>query len=362
MIEHKSPHTTWKIYTETTHAIEAITKACAEAKHFIYIEQFLFTPDSSNQKFLETLIERAKAGVHIKCVFDSLGSRSLGQSQYLDELVKAGVKVKFFNWMLPFSKHSKSLWYFRNHRRLLVVDKKTMFTGGICFGKRMENWRDTHVRIEGAVVDQAVKTFDSTWKKVYKSHTLILGNQAKTGLDGFSYITQAPLPTKRHVYHRLVEAIRQAKNSIYLTTPYFVPDNKLTRILLKAKKRGVDIKIIVPRVSDHPIVDIASHTYFHQLLEKGIEIYQYPEMIHAKTATIDSDWSMLGTLNLDNVSLRYNFECAIISTSPSFNEDINTIFTNDLSKSTKIDITSWKKRPISQRFFEICVWPVRKFL
>ena len=362
MIEHKSTHTTWNIYTQTTEIVEALTKACQTAKQSIYIEQFLFTPDSSNQKLLEVLIEKAKAGVVVKCIFDSLGSNSLSQSQYLDELLKAGVKVKFFNWILPFSKHNKSLWYFRNHRRLIVIDKKTLFTGGICFGKRMETWRETQVRIEGAVVEQAVKTFEVTWKKVYASHTLLLGSQSKTGLDGFSYITQSPLPTKRHLYHFFLEAIKQAKTEILLTTPYFIPDWKLTRELQRARKRGVQIKILVPRVSDHRIVDIASYTFFNQFLKKGIEIYQYPHMIHAKTAVIDSDWSMVGTLNLDNVSLLYNFECAVVSTSIEFNKDIRDIFTADLRISEQVKENTWNKRGVYQRLLELLVLPIRRFL
>jgi cardiolipin synthase len=365
MSEHKSQHsshTSWKIYTQTSEILKALTKACEEAQESIYIEQFLFTPDSSNQKLLEVLIEKAKNGVQVRCIFDSLGSRYLGQSQYLDELQKAGVKVKFFNWMLPYSKHSKTIWYFRNHRRLILIDKKIMFTGGVCFGKRMESWRDTHVRVEGAVVEQGVKTFESTWKKVYKQHTLELGNQTKTGLDGFSYITHAPLPTKRYLYHRLIDAIRQAKSEVLLTTPYFLPDNKLVHSLLKAKKRGVNIKILIPLISDHSVVDLASTTYFYQFLEKGIEIYRYPEMIHAKTAVIDSDWSMIGTLNLDNVSLRYNFECALVSTSSVFTTELREIFMADIKKSMKMDIVSWKQRPLTQRLLGILVWPIRKFL
>jgi cardiolipin synthase len=362
MIEHKPIHTTWKIYTETPDIVDAITKSCAEAKNSIYIEQFLFTPDPSNQKLLEVLIQKAKNGVHVKCVFDSLGSRHLSQSQYADELIKAGVKVKFFNWVLPFSKQNKSIWYFRNHRRLILIDKKIMFTGGVCFGNRMETWRDTHVKIEGAVVEQAIKTADLTWKKVYKTRSLTLGTQSKTGLDGFSYITQAPFPTKRFIYRRLVDAVKQAQSEILLTAPYFIPDRKLVHRLIKARKRGVVVKILIPEKSDHSIVDIASRTYFKQLLAKGIEIYKYPRMVHAKTAVIDSDWSMLGTLNLDNVSLRYNFECALISSSPKFNQELKEIFNEDIKASKKIGLAEWNKRGFYQQFLEVLVWPIRKLL
>jgi cardiolipin synthase len=227
----------------------------------------------------------------------------------------------------------------------------------------MEEWRETQIKIEGPVVQQAVTVFDQTWKKVYKKHTRSLGTQYKSGLDSFSYITHAPLLRERHVYYRLIDAIRQAKERVYLTTPYFVPDHRLQRVLILAAKRGVDVRILIPKNVDHKIVRLASTTYFETFLQKNVKIYEYlPSMIHAKTAVIDDDWAMIGTLNLDNVSLRYNFESAIVTTNPLCIHELQEHFLNDLKSAMQIHLKEWGRRSSIQKFKEILVWPIRKFL
>lgn len=360
--ERESP-TTWKITTTTEEAWQQLLKAIGEARESIYIEQFLFFPDAIGQQFIELLIKKAKEGVHVKVIVDSVGSFPLGRSEYLDMMHQAGVKVKFFNWMLPFSKNSKKLWYFRNHRRLTIIDREVMITGGTCISKNMETWRDTQIRLEGPVVQQAVHVFDQTWKKVYKKHTLTLGVQYKSGIDSFSYITQAPLLAEKHLYHRLIDAIRQAKKNIYLTTPYFLPDNKLQRVLILAVKRGVDVRVLIPEKSNHPIVDVGSQSYFEYLLNKGLRIVRYkPSMIHAKTVTIDDEWAMIGTLNLDNVSLKYNFESAVITTNRLCAGELREIFVKDLKSASEVRLHDWKNRSNIQKFKEGLVWPIRKFL
>jgi cardiolipin synthase len=246
---------------------------------------------------------------------------------------------------------------------MIITDRSTMITGGTCIGKRMEDWRETQIKIEGPVVQQAVKVFDQSWKKVYKKHTHSLGTQYKSGLDGFSYITQAPLLRERHIYYRLIDAIRQSRKCVYLTSPYFLPDNRLQRVLVLAARRGVDVRILMPAVGDHKIVDLGSDTYFEFLLSKGVKVFRYtPSMIHTKTAVIDDDWAMVGTMNLDNVSLRYNFESAIITTNPLCVDELKGHFMNDLKVSKQMNLDEWKARPRFRKFKELLVWPIRKFL
>ncbi len=355
--------TVWSFATSTQEAWKMILEECGKAKESLYMEQFLFTPDSIGQQFLELFIKKAQEGVHVKIIVDSVGSFGLGRSAYLPALIQAGVKIKFFNWMLPFSKNSRSLWYFRDHRRLIIVDREVLITGGTCIGKRMENWRETQIKLEGPVVQQAVKVFDQTWKKVYKKHTRSLGTQYKSGIDGFSFITQAPLLRERHVYYRLIDAIRQARKRVYITTPYFLPDHRLQRVLSLAAKRKVDVRVLIPAQGDHDVVQIGSESYFEYLLNKGIRIFQYtPSMVHAKTALIDDDWAMVGTMNMDNVSLRYNFESAIITTNSLCVDELRGHFLNDLKVSKEVNLAEWQKRSLVRKVKELLVWPIRKFL
>ncbi len=354
--------TTWHLTYTTADALKMMLKACESAQESIYMEQFLIEPDEIGQEFIKLFVKKAKEGVTVKLVLDSMYSRFMSQSLYIDALQQAGVKVKFFNWLFPFSTHNKKLWYFRNHRRLLITDRQTMVTGGICIAKKMEPWRETCIKVTGPVVSQALYVFDKTWRKVYKKHSLTLGTQYKTGLNGFSYITHAPLIGERHVYYRLIDAIRQAKKTVCITTPYFLPDRRLERVLILAKKRGVDVQILMPRKSNHPLVDVGSHTFFHKLLSKGIKIYRYNDMVHAKTAQVDADWAMVGSMNLDNISLRYNFESALIVTNQVCVEELNAQFKKDLKLADELTLQHWERRSLFQKMKEKMVWPIRKLL
>ena len=143
----------------------------------------------------------------------------------------------------------------------------------------------------------------------------------------------------------MIRAVRCAKKSIYITTPYFVPTRHLSRILRSASKRGVDVKVIVPQWSDHPAVDLCSRSFFMKMLKVGIKIYLYKgEMIHSKTITIDGTWSSVGTLNLDSVSLLYNFEANIISTNNLFTKELVEHFSMDLKDTEEVTIENWKNR------------------
>lgn len=355
--------TTWSFATTTEDSWRMLQKAFNEARESIYIEQFLFFPDTIGQQFIELLIKKARAGIHVKIIVDSVGSFPLGRSMYLEKMEEAGIKIKFFNWMLPFSKNSKKLWYFRNHRRLFIIDRSVLLTGGTCIGSQMTEWRETQIQLEGPAVQQAVKVFDQTWKKVYKKRTLNLGIQYKSGIDGFSYITQAPLPSERHVYYRLIDAIRSARKRVWLTTPYFLPDSRLERVLVLATKRKVDVRILTPKETNHMLVNTGSHTYYDHLLQRGVKIYNYlPCMLHSKTAVIDDEWAMVGTMNLDNISLRYNFESALIISNNLCVSELAEHFEHDLKKSEEITLTEWRKRPLLYKIKEAIVWPIRKFL
>jgi cardiolipin synthase len=359
--EEYTPHE-WKIHTTTKDALDALYASFEKAKESIYLETYLFTPDAIGDRFLKLFEEKARQGVHVRILVDSIGSLPLGKSVYLESLNKAGVKIKFFNWLFPFSKYNKKLWYFRNHRRIALIDKEKVFCGGFCISKKMEEWRETTLEIAGPVVDQAVLVAEKTWKKVYKKRYINLGREWRTGIGSFSFITHAPLLGERHLYHTFVDAIRQAKKSIYITTPYFVPDHRIYRVLRLAEKRGVDVRIILPEKSNYKIIDHAAHTYFHNFLSKGIRIYQYHKMIHAKTAVIDGEWSMIGTLNMDNVSLRYNFECAIVSTDTECAKKMNEIFMEDIKHTKEVELRAWDNRPLIDKCKDLITWPIRKFL
>lgn len=356
------PSTLWKFYTSSVGAWDAMLDECEKATISIDLEQFIFIHDDVGQRFIDVCRRKAKEGVHVRLLCDAAGSFNFYRSTIIDEMKKDGVQIVFFNTFIPWTLHNHSLWFFRDHRKLLIVDGKIGFTGGICLSSEMKDWRDTHVGIQGEVVEEMKQSFTRMWERAHK-RKYRAPDIVKIGAQGFNYVTNSPLPRKRFLYHKLINTIRSAKKYVYLTTPYFVPDQRFIRILKLAAHRGIDVRLIVPEHSDHPIVDIGSKSFFHTLIKSGISIYQYKgKMIHSKTVIVDDEWATVGSFNLDNVSFLYNFEANLVSIDKAFVAELKAHFIEDLQHSTFISLSSWIKRSYTAQLLEILVYPIRKFL
>ncbi|MSR71399.1 MAG: hypothetical protein EXS50_01860 [Candidatus Taylorbacteria bacterium] len=354
--------TSWNFYVTPKEAWDAMLTTCKEAQSSIDLEQFIFCTDEIGNQFIDICRAKAKEGVRVRILCDAAGSFGFYNSTIPQSLRDDGVRIAFFNTLVPGGKHNHTPWLFRDHQKLLVIDNVIAFTGSLALWESTKNWRETHVRIEGDVVPTMTHSFNQMWERAFKNKTRDK-NLPPSTTSGFNYITNAPLPGKRYLYHSLIDAIRSARKYIYFTTPYFVPDQRCARVLKLAARRGVDVRILIPHTSDHPIVDYGSQSHFTKMLENGIRIFRYKNsMIHAKTGTIDSEWSTLGSLNLDHLSFLYNFEGNIVSTNKKFAEDIKQQFVNDLEKSQELTLTEWKKRSLLQKFLEAATWPIRKIL
>ena len=355
----------WQFYTSSIEAWDAMLESISKAEVSIDLEQFILNYDSIGIRFLDALKERAAAGVKIRIIADEVGSFSLYRSGIASSLISAGIEIKFFNSILPWSPNKETLWFFRDHRKLLVIDKKIGFTGGVCLGEEMRSWRESSVRIEGPVVSQMLTSFDVMWSKMYykfKFYFKKKNGKAPENFD-FNYITNAPLPSKRYMYYQLIKAIRKANHYIYLTTPYLLPDSRLLRQLKRAALRGVEVRILVPQKTNSKLVNIGAGTFFTPLLESGVRLFRYNvSMIHSKTGVIDGHWATIGSLNLDNLSLRYNFEGNIVSTDKDFCFELEKQFLDDLKPSSELTLSEWNKRGLTLRFLELLIWPIRKLL
>jgi len=179
----------------------------------------------------------------------------------------------------------------------------------------------------------------------------------------YSFLVNAPRLRQRYIYRALLSAIRNAKNYIYLSTPYFIPDIPLYRALRAAAKRGVDVRIIVPEISDYAFIDHARESYFTLVLKAGVKIYTYvPKMMHAKTAVVDDAWAMAGSFNLDSLSFFFNHEANIASTDQTFIREIKQDFVEDLAVCKKITLEEWAHRPLRRKILELLTWPFHSFL
>ncbi len=338
--------TSWKFYTSNEETLQAMIDACELATESIDLEQFIFVPDNFGNKLIDVCARKASQGVKVRFIWDAAGSFNLFGSNIIENLKSKGIEAIFFKTLFPgfFDVPNYKSWYFRNHRRTLVIDEKIGFTGSICIYEKMKDWRDTNVRIEGLVVDDMHKAFERMWNRAH-GKKLPRIKREKTSDHEFRYISNNPIPRHRRLYHQVVEAIRNSRKYIYITTPYFVPTGHLARVLRLAAHRGVDVKIMIPKSSDQTFVDLSSRTFFHGMLKSGVRMFLYKDkMLHAKTIVIDGDWSSIGTLNMDNVSLLYNFEANIVSINGRFAEELASHFVYDMNNCEEVTLKQWDDR------------------
>lgn len=344
--------TFWKFYTSNEETLSAMIEFCEKAEKTIDLEQFIFVPDSFGNRLIDVCVRKASQGVRVRFIWDAAGSFTLFGSGIIEDLKNKGIELIFFKTLFPgfFDVPNYRSWYFRNHRRTLVIDGKVGFTGSICIYEKMKSWRDTNIRIEGPVVTDMQKTFNRMWDRAHERKLPKIKHEKPSDHE-FRYISNNPIPRHRRLYHQLLEAIRNSRKYIYITTPYFVPTHRLARVLRLAAHRGIDVKIMIPKSSDQTFVDLSSRTFFHSMLKAGVKIYLYKDrMLHSKTIIIDGDWSAIGTLNMDNVSLLYNFEASIISVNGKFAEELVSHFVYDIGNSEEITLEQWNSRYWVEKF------------
>jgi cardiolipin synthase len=226
----------------------------------------------------------------------------------------------------------------------------------------MKLWRDSHVRLLGELAEEASFIFARMWRTVEQGKFLPFRKQF-VYVKNFAFCTNSPHLRQRFIYNELIDVIRNAKKYIYLTTPYFVPDIRLLRVIRLAAKRGVDVRILLPLVSNYRSIDFAAQSYFTLLLKAGVKIYRHTgQMLHAKTAVVDRSWSTIGSFNLDSQSMLFNYELNVVSNSEDFAFELQEIFMKDLQHAHQVLTDEWYKRSSLNKFLEALTWPIHKLL
>ncbi|MDE1941323.1 MAG: hypothetical protein KGI66_04345, partial [Patescibacteria group bacterium] len=355
------------LYASNEEAWLAMLHDCAHAERSIVLEQFIFVDDDFGRKLMNVCAERASHGVKVRFLWDAAGSFSFFGSDIAAELKEKGIEVLFWKTLVPsyFKVSSIRSWFLRNHRRTLVVDGRIGYTGSICVSDALRNWRDTNVRVEGRVAADMENAFERMWHRAKKSKKL--PPRKPSGDPDFRYLTNYPAPGRRHIYSTIIKAFKNARHYAYVTTPYFVPTHRLFNAIREAAERGVDVRLIIPERSNHyPALDIGARSFFSPLLEAGARIFLYPsvdgQIIHSKTIVVDGDWSTVGSMNLDSVSLLYNFEANIVSNDTRFAEELAAHFVRDMNASKEVSLEEWKSRLFVEKIPETLIKLVRKFL
>lgn len=359
---HEHPECT--LYTSTPAIWQAMLADCKAARHSIEIEQYIFAADAIGTEFLEVFKAKARAGVRVRVLLDAVGSWSVYRNTRLHKgLIDAGVELRWYNRFVPVLLHRLGSVYFRNHRKLLVVDGVVGHIGGVNIRDDMHTWRETHARLQGPVVGDIVKSMAALWVKCRVSIPHLIRKPKRGEKSVYEFVPNSPGRRRGYAYRAICQAIRKSQVRVWITVPYFIPSLHLLYLLTKASLRGVDVRILLPEKNDLPVLGIGMHSYFHRLLKAGVGLYLYqPAILHAKVVVCDEAWATLGSLNFDNVSLRYNLEANLVTTDARAVAELALHFETDLAQSKVLTFELWQQRPFKHKVLEKLLWPFHSLL
>ncbi len=363
---------------EATYA--AMFDAIRGARDHVNLESYIIEDDAVGAQFADLLLAQQARGVQVNVVYDSVGALSTPRA-YFERLRAGGIAVLEFNPVNPLEVRTQWLLNNRDHRKLLVVDGRVAFLGGINIssvyasgsvirrpGKKppvakgaaapagAPEWRDTHLRIAGPVVGEFQRLFMQTWQK-QKGPALATRDYFPTlqaqGDDIVRAIGSSPDDPFSLIYLTLISAIGNAQHQVYLTQAYFVPDPQLLQALVAAARRGVDVRLILPSFSDSQLVFHAGRSHYQELLDGGVRLYERSgALLHAKTAVIDGVWSTVGSTNLDWRSFLDNDEVNAVVLGRTFASQMRAAFAQDQAASQAIEPAAWAQRPVGLRLQE----------
>ena len=325
--------------------------------------------DETGHKFADLLLQKQAEGVQVNLIYDSVGSHTT-PAAFFQRLRDGGIEVVEFNPINPFKARGKWRLAKSDHRKIMIVDGKVAFTGGVNIsqvyssglsarreGKDAQTpWRDTDVQIEGPAVAEFQKLFLDTWRK-QKGAKLSARNYFPDLMEQGNVLVgvlgSTPGEANRITFIMYVAAITFAENSLHMTNAYFVPDHQTVEALEDAAKRGVDVKIILAGTTDSKLAQLAGEYFYSRLLKSGLKLYKRRNaLLHAKTLVIDGVWSTVGSTNMDFWSFSINDEVNAVILSREFAVEMEKMFTMDLAESDEVRWEEWKKRPLSLKVKE----------
>lgn len=349
---------------EATYA--AMFQVIENARDHINIESYIIEADEVGSKFADLLLAKQAEGVQVNLIYDSLGSMST-PATFFQRLRDGGIQVVEFNPLNPLEARGKWGLTHRDHRKILIADGTVAIMGGINISevyssspfhrKRREktpiHWRDTDIQIEGPAVAELQKLFFDTWLQQEGPELAQRNYFPELKEEGSALVRvvgSTPGETNRIPFIMYVSAITFAADSIHMTNSYFIPDDQIVKALTDAAKRGVDVKIILPGITDSKLALHAQRYHYSVLLKAGVKLYERnTSLLHAKTAVIDQVWSTVGSTNMDLFSLLTNDEVNTVILNREFAVEMEKMFADDLENSSQIHWEEWKNRPLLPR-------------
>lgn len=348
----------------------AMLEAIRSAQETITFETYIYWSGEVGQQFADALAERARNGVAVKVMLDWAGSMKM-DDELLEEMESAGVEVHQYR---PLKWYNIGRLNNRTHRKLLVVDGRIAFTGGVGIADQWsghaqdpDHWRDLHFRIEGPVVAQVQAAFNDNWIKttgvVLNGEDYFPPQQRVGDMDAHMFVA-SPAGGSESMHLMYLLAIAAAERSIDLEAAYFVPDELIIKALLAARQRGVRVRVILPgKHIDSETVRLASKAHWGELLLGGVEIHEYqPTMMHNKLLIVDREMVSVGSTNFDVRSFRLNDEASLNVYDAAFAERMTEVFEADLKPTVRYTYEMWKQRPLKEKLVEKFILPLKSQL
>ncbi len=367
----------WRIGCEVTvlrdggPTFEAMLEAISAAKESICLETYILASDSTGDRFKLALVERARAGVKGRLIYDAVGSFGISDA-WVNDLRAAGIEVIDFNPIAPW--RAKFNLSHRDHRKILVVDNEVAFTGGLNIANDYApvdeggvGWHDMHCRVRGPIVYDLARLFRRNWiRSGGEPYPPVPRKSVETPGPGGSFVRLLENTRRRNraTFRRAyLHVIRAAKSLVRIENAYFLPDRGLRRALVRAATRGVDVQIIVPGRSDVRIIEWASLYVLRNLARRGIKIWRWRgPMMHAKTATVDAIWSTIGSYNFDSQSRFNNLEVTVEILDPDIGGELARHFDSDVPNCDPYDEGVWLKLPVWKKLLAWIGFRLRRFL
>lgn len=353
-------------YTFGQDLFDDMITAIESARKQVLLETYIWKGDEVGERFKQALIVAAGRGVDVYVIYDTFANLVVSPAfKHFPPTVKV-LRYPIYNAGLRFWRLSH---YGRDHRKILVVDESVGFVGGYNIGSAYATeWRDTHVRITGPGVWDLKRAFADFWnlhrrRLLRHSERPLLLETASTWEPQMRFHRNLPRLWMFPIRGMYIEAINRASRNIWLTHAYFIPDPDFVDALKDAARRGVDVRLLLPLKSNHIVADWISRGYFTQLLEAGVVILRYRDaMVHAKTATIDGNWTTVGTANVDRLSLTGNYEINVEVIDPELAGVMEDIFRRDEGNSLELTLSEWQARDLHRKFTESFLQPLRPLL
>lgn len=353
---------TVQIFTDGNVKFRSLFDDIKSAQNTIHLQYYIFKNDNLGGQLIRLLTEKAKQGVKVRILYDDLGSRGTRKKHFRDLITAGGEVEAFFPSTFPLINFRIN---YRNHRKLVIIDGKIGYVGGFNVGdeylglnKKFGYWRDTHLRLVGNSVHAIQTRFILDWNQASHSHDIsysphLFPKIESLGKTNMQIVTSGPDSEWEHIKYGYIKMISYARESIWIQTPYFIPDASLLDALRIACLTGKDVRIMIPNKPDHPFVYWATYFYVGEMLKAGAKVYIYDNgFIHAKTIIIDGKLSSVGTANIDVRSFKLNFEVNAFLYDEEIAVSLTESFNKDLIVSTELTLDQYKQRPLKIRFKE----------